>query len=77
MHRIPKQILKHYELWKRIIELDGPSGLRKIKGFHDESLQGEWKGFRSSRLNIQWRVIYVCEENVCEVYVVDINPHKY
>jgi mRNA-degrading endonuclease YafQ of YafQ-DinJ toxin-antitoxin module len=33
-------------------------GLRAIAGFHDEALSGEWKGFRSSRLGLQYRVIY-------------------
>lgn len=53
----PIQIRKHYELWKRIVEIEGPQGLRLIKGFHDEALQGKWKGYRSSRLSLQWRVI--------------------
>lgn len=77
MRRIPKEVLKHYELWKRIIELEGPLGLRQIKGFHDEALKGEWNGFRSSRLTLQWRVIYKVEKHECFVYVFDINPHNY
>lgn len=77
MHKIPKHILQHYEIWKRIIELQGISGLRQIKGFHDEALKGEWHGFRSSRLNKQWRVIYTAEHQTCEIYVVDVNPHVY
>ena len=40
------------------LNLDGPQGLRKIKGYHDESLKGIWHGYRSSRLNNQWRIIY-------------------
>lgn len=75
--KIPISILKHYELWKRIEELNGPRGLRMVKGFHDEALQGKWKGFRSSRLSLQWRVIYKIENKQFEVYVLDINPHDY
>lgn len=75
--KIPKHILKNYEIWKRIVELQGLEGLRKIKGYHDESLQGEWRGFRSSRLSLKWRVIYVVKKEICEVYIVNINPHKY
>jgi hypothetical protein len=30
--------------------LSGPPDVRAIKGFHDESLSGEWKGHRSFRL---------------------------
>jgi addiction module RelE/StbE family toxin len=67
----------HYELWKRIVELDGPRGLRLIRGFHDEALKGRWKGYRSSRLTLQWRVIYKIEDGQFEVYVIEINPHDY
>ena len=49
MGKIPLRIRKHYELWKRIVELEGPEGLRQIKGFHDEALSGQWRGYRSSR----------------------------
>ena len=69
-----KEIAK---LWKRIIELEGPQGLQLIKGFRDESLKGNWKGYRSSRLNRQWRVIYKVTKKLCEVYVFNINPHEY
>lgn len=74
---IPIRIRKHYELWKRIVELEGPQGLKLIKGFRDESLQGKWKGYRSSRLSLQWRVIYTVEQKQLEVYVIDVNPHDY
>jgi len=51
-------ILKRYEKWKDILAISGPGGLKLIKGFNDEPLQGEWKGYLSSRLNLQYRVIY-------------------
>ena len=54
----PKDILKRFEKWLDIALISGPPGLRAIKGFHDEALSGEWKGHRSSRLSIQYRVIY-------------------
>jgi addiction module RelE/StbE family toxin len=74
---LPLRIKKEYELWKRIAELQGIEGLRMIKGYHDEALQGQWKGFRSSRLSLQWRVIYKIEKEQLEIYVIDINSHKY
>ena len=77
IRKIPKEALQNYEIWKRIIELEGPQGLYLIKGFHDESLKGNWKGYRSSRLNRQWRIIYKTVKEQCEVYVIDINPHTY
>jgi addiction module RelE/StbE family toxin len=55
---IPKDILKRYEKWKDIATISGPPGLRLIREFHDEALSGEWRGYRSSRLGLQWRVIY-------------------
>lgn len=77
MRKTPVEIRKNYLAWKRIVELEGPLGLRLIKGFHDESLKGEWLGFRSSRLNRQWRVVYKIDRDELIVYVVEINPHTY
>ena len=75
--RVPLEILKRYEKWKDIAALSGPQGLRAIKGFRDEALSGEWKGFRSSRLNEQWRVIYQVVAEVLLVRVVRVTPHDY
>jgi len=75
--RVPVEILKRYEKWKDIAMLSGPSGLRAIKGFHDEALSGDWKGFRSSRLNEQWRVIYIVEVGVMIIQVVRVTAHDY
>jgi len=73
----PKDVLKKYEKWKDIVMISGPSGLKKIKGLNDESLSGEWKGFRSSRLNLQYRVIYKIEKDKILVQVVSVTPHDY
>lgn len=32
----PIEVQKRYEKWKYIVSLSGPSGLRKIKGLHDD-----------------------------------------
>ena len=70
-------VLKRYEKWKDIVSISGPDGLRQIKGFRDESLRGEWKGYRSSRLNIQYRVIYKIQKELVLVQVVNVTPHDY
>ena len=75
--RVPLEILKRYEKWKDIAVLSVPLGLRSIKGFRDEALSGEWKGFRSSRLNEQWRVIYQVVADALLVQVVRVTPHDY
>lgn len=74
---LPGEILKRYEKWKDIATISGPAGLRLIKGFHDESLRGQWQGYRSSRLSLQYRVIYrlVPEESLFQI--VQITPHDY
>ena len=74
---VPIEVLKRYEKWKDIARISGPMGLRVIKGFHDEALSGEWKGFRSSRLGLQWRVIYQVVAGVLMIQVVQVTAHDY
>ncbi len=74
---VPKEMLKRYEKWKDIARLSGPSGLRAIKGFHDEALSGEWKGHRSSRIGLQWRVIYQVVADALLIQVIQVTPHDY
>jgi plasmid maintenance system killer protein len=75
--KLPLQVVKKYELWKSIVFRHGPDKLKEFPGFHDEKLKGDREGQRSSRLNIQYRIIYSIEKEVVTVYVIDITPHKY
>ncbi len=75
--RVPIEVLKRYEKWKDIARLSGPPGLRAIRGFNDETLSGEWKGHRSSRLGLQWRVIYRVLGDALLIQVVQVTPHDY
>jgi len=77
VQRLPIEVLKRYEKWKDVVGASGPAGLRLIKGFHDEALRGEWKGHRSSRLGIQYRVIYQVVAQEILVKVIDITAHDY
>ncbi len=77
LKRLPKDVLKRYEKWKDIVAISGPQGLRLIKGLHDEALFGKWKGHRSSRLNLQFRVFYRVEGEQVLVEVVSITAHDY
>ena len=74
---VPREVLKRYEKWQDIATISGPPGLRLIKGFHDEALAGEWSGHRSSRLGIQYRVIYrvIAADQLFEVS--SITAHDY
>jgi mRNA-degrading endonuclease YafQ of YafQ-DinJ toxin-antitoxin module len=73
----PEEILKRYEKWKDIAMTSGPPGLRLIKGFHDEALGGKWQGYRSSRLGLQYRVIYRLFSKRSLFQVEHVTPHDY
>ena len=73
----PREVLMRYAKWKDIAAISGPPGLRLIKGFHDEALSGEWRGYRSSRLGLQWRVIYRVATKELLFQVASITAHDY
>ncbi|MFN2502602.1 MAG: type II toxin-antitoxin system RelE/ParE family toxin [Pyrinomonadaceae bacterium] len=75
--KMPSQVLKKYELWKQIVYIHGPDKLREFPGFHDEKLEGQLSGQRSSRLSLQYRVIYRIDRDVIRVQVLRITPHEY
>ena len=74
---LPSEVLKRYEKWKDIVSISGSNGLRAICGFYDEALGGQWKGFRSSRLGLKYRLIYKIEVTKVLVKVIDLTPHDY
>ena len=74
---LPLPIRERYEAWKLVVQTGGPLGLRMIKGFRDEALQGKWRGHRSSRLNAQYRVVYRVDGEAISVYVERVTPHDY
>ena len=75
--KLPPQVVKKYELWKDLVFRHGPAKLSEFPGFHDEQMKGERKGQRSSRLSLQYRVVYAVERGTVTVYVLEIPPHKY
>jgi len=74
---LPRATSEKYTAWLAIVREHGPQGLRAIKGFHDEKLSGKLAHLRSSRLSLQWRVIYRADADVVTVTVERITPHKY
>ena len=75
LKKLPIEVLKRYEKWKDIIAISDPKSLQKIKGFNDEVLQGEWKGYRSSPLNVQYRIIYKIESEQLFIKEINIMAH--
>ena len=76
-HKLPAAVVKKYELWKSLVFRHGPDKLRAFQGFHDEKLRGARTGQRSSRLSLQYRVIYAVEKEIVTVLVLEITPHNY
>jgi proteic killer suppression protein len=75
--RAPESVIRKYELWKDIVFRHGPQKLREFPGFGDEKLKGQRKGERSSRLSLQYRVVYAVDRKNVTVFVLEITPHKY
>ena len=75
--KLPRAIVRKYELWKNIVFRHGPDKLKEFPGFHDEKLKGDRDGQRSSRLSLQYRVIYSFERDIVTVFVLEITPHEY
>ena len=77
LKRAPRNVQDKYEFWRSVAELDGPMGLRRLSGFKDHALKGEWQGSRASALSRQWRVIYAVRGDELSVCVLEVNPHDY
>ncbi len=75
----PKEILLSYEVWARLVESHGHIALKRFPGYKDEALKGQWSGYRSSRLNLKWRVIYyINHQSELEIINVEhVTAHDY
>lgn len=75
--RLPPPIAEKYAFWCAVVRQSGPRGLHAIEAFHDEKLAGKLSHLRSSRLNLQWRVLYRVQGDEVTVYVERVTPHDY
>jgi plasmid maintenance system killer protein len=75
--KAPRAVVRKYELWKNLVFRHGPEKLKEFPGFHDEKLKGQRAGQRSSRLNLQYRVIYSVDRKNITVFVLEVTPHDY
>ena len=76
LRKCPQPVQRKYEAWKALISAAGPAALR-AKGWHDEPLKGRLAGVRSSRLSLQYRVIYEILGAQVSVDVIALTPHDY
>lgn len=75
--RLPPQVAEKYAFWCAVVRQSGPNGFRTIKSFRDEKLTGQLAHLRSSRLSLQWRVLYRVQADEVTVYVERVTPHDY
>ena len=76
LKRIPQQIQRKYKAWIEVARNGGSKNLKTFPGFRDEKLKGELRNCRSSRLSIQYRVIYSEDKTVKEIVVLKVTPHE-
>ena len=74
---MPRNVKAKWELWVNIVIRQGPHALADFPGFRDEGLEGEWKGYRASRLSGSYRVIYRLIDDTLVVDVVRVSKHDY
>ena len=79
LKKIPHFIKEAVSIWIASVEEEGLPEIRKLKGYHDESLKGERKGQRSVRLNKAYRLIYEKnkEGQIIIVMLLEVHKHDY
>ena len=77
LKKLPYDVQINFDIWADTAAVEGPQGLRQVAGFRDEALKGIWKGYRSSRLSKQYRVIYQVRKDIVSILVIDVNAHDY
>ena len=75
--KIPREIQLKYKAWIEIVKNGGCSNLRNYPGFKDEKLKGDLMGYRSSRLSIKYRIVYIENANLEEITVTGITANDY
>lgn len=79
LEKIPSFILLKLLRWAKGVEDIGIEEMRKIPGFHDEPLKGEWIGCRSIRLNKGYRAIYyeIILKEDSFIRILTVSKHEY
>ncbi len=77
--KIPQSIRESLAFWINKVVFEGLADVRKIGGYHDESLKGDRKGQRSIRLNKAYRAIYILTDSdeIELVTIIEVNKHQY
>lgn len=76
---MPVYISSKLQTWIDDVGHHGLQAVRKIPGYHDETLKGKRAGQRSIRLSRSYRAIYTIEKNgaITFVEILEVNKHDY
>lgn len=76
--KVPSYIVDKLDTWVQTVEKEGLEVVRRISGYHDESLKGNRQGQRSIRLSRSYRAIYVVKGNEIEfAEIEEVTKHEY
>lgn len=75
---VPEHVATKLQAWAGAVAVHGLEEVRKVRGYHDEPLQGKRQGQRSIRLSRAYRAIYVVVKGAVELAEVrEVNKHRY
>ena len=79
LKKLPTHVRVKFQGWVQAVERQGVEEIRKIKGYHDEPLEGDLKGLRSVRLSKGYRAIYRIEADGEGkfIQVTEVGQHPY
>ncbi len=77
--KLPIHVVRKLQAWVNAIEDSGLREIRKISGYHDETLKGDRAGQRSIRLSKNYRAIYKIDQmgKIEIINVLEVNKHDY
>jgi proteic killer suppression protein len=78
LRKVPRYVAEKLADWALAVEAYGLDEIRKVPGYHDESLKGKRAGQRSIRLSRAYRAIYIISDRALEfVSVEEVHKHDY
>jgi proteic killer suppression protein len=78
LRKLPRHIVDNLAIWVAAVEFDGLEEVRRLPGYHDESLKGDRAGQRSIRLSRSYRAIYEIRTDTARfVSVEEVSKHDY
>jgi proteic killer suppression protein len=81
LKKVPLHIAMKLRSWIESVNECGLMEVRRLKGFHDEGLQGQRRHQRSIRLSKGYRAFYTehdnCAVEISYIEIDEVNKHDY